>query len=436
MLEKMPFYIDQNSISRQLLAKELPSNTVALVLAGGKGSRLKALTQKQPKPSLHFGGKFRIIDFSLSNCINSGIYRVGILTQYYSHHLIQHIQHSWSFLNGKTNEFIEIFPAQQKQDIEDWYQGTADAIFQNLDVISQYQAKYIIVLAGDHIYKMDYSRMLLDHVEKGSQCTVACIEVPCSQASEFGIMDINDDEQIINFIEKPQFPPPMPGKPYVALASMGVYVFDAQYLYQLLAEEQQQQNTQHDFGKNLIPKAVQQGKAWAHPFSRSCVYSDFNVGSSPYWRDVGTIDAYWNANIDLVSAKPALDMYDPHWSIRTSHSPLAPARFIQGESLQSPQITNTLINAGSIVEDAKIANSVIFQNVRVNAHSQLDACVILPDVSIGYACRLQRCIIDSGCVLPNKLVIGEDPQWDAQHFYRSEGGVVLVTQKMLDNLAA
>lgn len=436
MSEKMPFYAYQNPISRQLLAKELPSNTVALILAGGKGSRLKALTQKQPKPSLHFGGKFRIIDFTLSNCINSGIYRVGILTQYYSHHLIQHIQHSWSFLNGKTNEFIEIFPAQQKQDAEDWYQGTADAIFQNLDVISQYQAKYIIVLAGDHIYKMDYSRMLLDHVEKGSQCTVACIEVPCSQASEFGIMDINDDEQIINFIEKPQFPPSMPGKPYSALASMGVYVFDAQYLYELLAEEQQKQNTQHDFGKNLIPKAVQQGKAWAHPFSRSCVYSDFNMGASPYWRDVGTIDAYWNANIDLVSAKPALDMYDPHWSIRTSHSPLAPARFIQGESPQSPQITNTLINAGSIVEDAKIANSVIFQNVRVNAHSQLDACVILPDVSIGYACRLRRCIIDSGCVLPNKLVIGEDPQWDAQHFYRSEGGIVLVTQKMLDNLAA
>ncbi|MTB45124.1 glucose-1-phosphate adenylyltransferase [Providencia sp. wls1950] len=436
MSEKMPFYTYPNPISRQLLSKELPSNTVALILAGGKGSRLKALTQKQPKPSLHFGGKFRIIDFTLSNCINSGIYRVGILTQYYSHHLIQHIQHSWSFLNGKTNEFIEIFPAQQKQDAEDWYQGTADAIFQNLDVISQYQAKYIIVLAGDHIYKMDYSRMLLDHVEKGSQCTVACIEVPCSQASEFGIMDINEDEQIINFIEKPQFPPSMPGKPYSALASMGVYVFDAQYLYQLLAEEQQQQNTQHDFGKNLIPKAVQQGKAWAHPFSRSCVYSDFNMGTSPYWRDVGTIDAYWNANIDLVSAKPALDMYDPHWSIRTGHSPLAPARFIQGKSLQSPQITNTLINAGSIVEDAKIANSVIFQNVRVNAHSQLDACVILPDVSIGYACRLQRCIIDSGCVLPNKLVIGENPQWDAQHFYRSEGGIVLVTQKMLDNLAA
>ncbi|HHR5883112.1 TPA: glucose-1-phosphate adenylyltransferase [Providencia alcalifaciens] len=436
MTEKMPFYTYPNPISRQLLAKELPSNTVALILAGGKGSRLKALTQKQPKPSLHFGGKFRIIDFTLSNCINSGIYRVGILTQYYSHHLIQHIQHSWSFLNGKSNEFIEIFPAQQKLDAEDWYQGTADAIFQNLDVISQYQAKYIIVLAGDHIYKMDYSRMLLDHVEKGSQCTVACIEVPCSQASELGIMDINDDEQIINFIEKPLFPPSMPGKPYVALASMGVYVFDAQYLYQLLAEEQQQQNTQHDFGKNLIPKAVQQGKAWAHPFSRSCVYSDFNMGTSPYWRDVGTIDAYWNANIDLVSAKPALDMYDPQWSIRTGHSPLAPARFIQGESLQSPQITNTLINAGSIVEDAKIANSVIFQNVRVNAHSQLDACVILPDVSIGYACRLQRCIIDSGCVLPNKLVIGEDPQWDAQHFYRSEGGVVLVTQKMLDSLAA
>lgn len=436
MLEKMPFYAYPNSISRQLLAKELPSNTVALILAGGKGSRLKDLTQKQPKPSLHFGGKFRIIDFTLSNCINSGIYRVGILTQYYSHHLIQHIQHSWSFLNGKTNEFIEIFPAQQKQDAEDWYQGTADAIFQNLDVISQYQAKYIIVLAGDHIYKMDYSRMLLDHVEKGSQCTVACIEVPCSQASEFGIMDINDDEQIINFIEKPQFPPSMPGKPYVALASMGVYIFDAQYLYQLLSEEQQQQNTQHDFGKNLIPKAVQQGKAWAHPFSRSCVYSDFNMGASPYWRDVGTIDAYWNANIDLVSAKPALDMYDPHWSIRTGHSPLAPARFIQGESQQPPQITNTLINAGSIVEDAKITNSVIFQNVRVNAHSQLNACVILPDVSIGYACRLQRCIIDSGCVLPNKLVICEDPQWDAQHFYRSEGGVVLVTQTMLDNLAA
>ena len=434
MSENPSFAPHSDILQRQMLAKMLPNKTVALVLAGGKGSRLKALTQKQPKPSLFFGGKFRIIDFTLSNCVNSGIYRVGVLTQYYSHSLIQHIQHSWSFLNGKNNEFIEILPAQQKQNTDGWYLGTADAIFQNLDIIRRYQAQYIIVLAGDHIYKMDYSRMLVDHVEKGSQCTIACIEVPYSSASEFGIMAINENEQIINFIEKPAKPPTLPGNPMVSLASMGIYVFNAQYLYQLLAEENQLPETQHDFGKDLIPKAVKQGTAWAHPFSRSCVFSHFNAGSAPYWRDVGTIDAYWSANIDLVSAKPELDMYDPNWSIRTTHAPFAPARFIQGERQHPPMIINSLINAGSIIEDAMVTHSVIFHDVRVNAHSHIDSCVLLPEVSVGLSCRLRRCIVDNGCNLPNGLIVGEDPLFDTQRFYRSEGGVVLITQEMLTRL--
>ncbi len=434
MLEEMLALSHSNSAQRLMLAKQLPNKTVALILAGGRGTRLKALTNKQPKPSLFFGGKFRIIDFTLSNCINSGIYRIGVLTQYYSHSLIQHIQRSWSFLNDKENEFIDILPAQQKQGNDGWYQGTADAIFQNLDVISQYDAKYIIILAGDHIYKMDYSQILLDHVEKGSKCTVACIEVPSAVASGFGIMDIDESERIINFIEKPSHPPSIPGKPGFSLASMGIYVFDAQYLYQLLSEENTVIETHHDFGKDLIPKVVEQGAAWAHPFSRSCVSSEINNDAPPYWRDVGTIDAYWSANLDLVSTKPELDMYDHNWPIRTAMPSLPPAKFIQDSAQMQGVIINSLINSGCIVSNSKIINSVLFQEVRINQLCHINAAVLLPEVHVGSACRLKRCIVEQGCRLPDGLIVGENPKDDERRFYRSEGGVVLITQDMLNKL--
>ncbi|MEY0875039.1 glucose-1-phosphate adenylyltransferase [Providencia manganoxydans] len=434
MPEKLLAQSQSNSAQRLMLARQLPNKTVALILAGGRETRLKALTNKQPKPSLFFGGKFRIIDFTLSNCINSGIYRVGVLTQYYSHSLIQHIQRSWSFLNDKANEFIDILPAEQKQGNDGWYQGTADAIFQNLDIIRHYQAKYILILAGDHIYKMDYSQMLLDHVEKGSKCTVACIEVPRDEASGFGIMDIDENERIIQFIEKPENPPSLPSKPDTSLASMGIYVFDAQYLYQLLKEENILIETHHDFGKDLIPKVVAQGVAWAHPFARSCVTSNFNEKIQPYWRDVGTIDSYWNANIDLVSAAPELDMYDHNWSIRTAMYPLPPAKFIQGSSGTQGMVINSLINSGCIIADSMITNSVIFQETNIDAFCQIDSSVLLPKVRVGRACRLKRCIIDKGCHVPSGLVVGENKEEDEQRFYCSEGGVVLITQEMLAQL--
>ncbi|VFS59474.1 Glucose-1-phosphate adenylyltransferase [Leminorella grimontii] len=313
-----------------MLARQLPKQSVALILAGGRGSRLKDLTSKRAKPAVHFGGKFRIIDFALSNCMNSGIRRIGVLTQYHSHSLVQHIQRGWSFLNEEMNEFVDLLPAQQREDHEEWYRGTADAIYQNLDIIRRYRAEYVVILAGDHIYKMDYSRMLLDHVEKGGQCTVACIAVPRSEASGFGVMDIAEDHRIVNFLEKPENPPAMPGDPEMSLASMGVYVFNAQYLYQLLEEESLNSETSHDFGKDLIPKAVSQGVAWAHPFDLSCVTSDVNA--KPYWRDVGTIDAYWSANLDLASVMPELDMYNTAWPIRTYMEPLPPAKFVQDRS--------------------------------------------------------------------------------------------------------
>ncbi|SQI41509.1 Glucose-1-phosphate adenylyltransferase [Leminorella richardii] len=412
-----------------MLARQLPKQSVALILAGGRGSRLKDLTSKRAKPAVHFGGKFRIIDFALSNCMNSGIRRIGVLTQYHSHSLVQHIQRGWSFLNEEMNEFVDLLPAQQREDHEEWYRGTADAIYQNLDIIRRYSAEYVVILAGDHIYKMDYSRMLLDHVEKGSQCTVACIAVPRSEASGFGVMDITEDHRIVNFLEKPENPPAMPGDPDVSLASMGVYVFNAQYLYQLLEEESLNQDTHHDFGQDLIPKAVAQGVAWAHPFNLSCVTSDVNA--QPYWRDVGTIDAYWSANLDLASVMPELDMYDTTWPIRTYMEPLPPAKFVQDRSGSHGMTMNSLIGAGCIISGSVVLNSVLFPRVRVNSFCTLDSAVVLPDVHIGRSCRLRRCIIDRACHLPEGLVVGENVEEDERRFYRSSGGIVLITREML-----
>ena len=417
-----------------MLARQLPQKSVALILAGGRGSRLKDLTKTRAKPAVHFGGKFRIVDFALSNCINSGIRRIGVITQYHSHTLVQHIQRGWSFLNESMNEFVDLLPAQQRDASEHWYKGTADAVYQNLDIIRRYHAEFVVILAGDHIYKMDYSRMLIDHVESGAECTVACIPVPRHEASEFGVMEVGDDNKILQFLENPQNPPAMPGSEDMSLASMGIYVFNAEYLYQLLEEDMSLADSFHDFGKDLIPKITAQGKAWAHPFTLSCVTSTDDDTVQPYWRDVGTLDAYWRANLDLASVTPELDMYDKRWPIRTYMESLPPAKFVQDRSGSHGMTMNSLVSGGCIISGSVVVHSVLFPRVRVNSFCTIDSSVLLPDVNIGRSCRLRRCIIDRACVLPEGMVIGENVEEDSKRFYRSEGGIVLVTREMLARL--
>lgn len=416
-----------------MLARLLPNKSVALILAGGRGTRLKDLTDKRAKPAVHFGGKYRIIDFALSNCLNSGIRRIGVITQYQSHSLVQYIQRGWSFLNEEMNEFVDLLPAQQRNSSEQWYRGTADAVYQNLDIIRRYNAEYIVILAGDHIYKMDYSRMLIDHVEKGAQCTVACIPVPIKEATEFGVMEVDEDYQITAFFEKPDDPPAMPGRPDTALASMGIYVFNADYLFKLLEEDRNTPESTHDFGKDLIPKLTEQRVAYAHPFDLSCVTSNSEL--PPYWRDVGTLDAYWRTNLDLASVTPELDMYDRSWPIRTHMEPLPPAKFVQDRSGSHGMTMNSLVSGGCIVSGSVVVHSVLFPRVRVNSFCTIDSSVLLPDVHIGRSCRLRRCIIDRACHIPEGMVIGENADEDSARFYRSEGGVVLVTREMLAKLA-
>lgn len=417
---------------RMMLARQLPLKSVALILAGGRGSRLKDLTNTRAKPAVHFGGKFRIIDFALSNCLNSGIRRIGVITQYQSHTLVQHIQRGWSFLNEEMNEFVDLLPAQQRMTTENWYKGTADAVYQNLDIIRRYNAEYVVILAGDHIYKMDYSRMLIDHVEKGGECTVACLEVPIAEATEFGVIDITADYQIKSFLEKPKDPPCIPGQPDKAMASMGVYIFNAEYLFKLLEEDMADETSSHDFGKDLIPEITRQGVAWAHPFQLSCVTSNSEL--TPYWRDVGTIDAYWRANLDLASVTPELDMYDTNWPIRTHMEPLPPAKFVQDRSGSHGMTMNSLVSGGCIVSGSVVVHSVLFPRVRINSFCNIDSSILLPDVNVGRSCRLRRCVIDRACHIPEGMVIGENAEEDSKRFYRSESGVVLVTRSMLAKL--
>ncbi|MBJ7223019.1 MULTISPECIES: glucose-1-phosphate adenylyltransferase [unclassified Brenneria] len=414
-----------------MLARQLPLKSVALILAGGRGTRLKGLTALRAKPAVHFGGKFRIIDFALSNCLNSGIRRIGVITQYQSHTLVQHIQRGWSFLNVEMNEFIDLLPAQQRNATEHWYRGTADAVCQNLDIIRRYQAEYVVILAGDHIYKMDYSRMLIDHVEKGAECTVACLPVPLREASAFGVMSVDKQHRILDFAEKPEQPMPMPDNPEMALASMGIYVFNADYLYRLLEEDLNASDSNHDFGQDLIPKIVAQRSAWAHPFTLSCVTS--GESGRPYWRDVGTLEAYWQANLDLASVTPELDMYDRTWPIRSAIESLPPAKFVQDHSGSHGMTMNSLVSGGSIVSGSVVTHSVLFPRVRVNSFCSIDSTVLLPDVTVGRSCRLRRCVIDRACQLPEGTVIGENAEEDKRRFYRSEEGIVLVTRAMLEN---
>ena len=411
---------------------QLPKRAFAVVLAGGRGTRLKQLTDHRSKPAVYFGGKFRIIDFTLSNCLNSGLRQIGVATQYQSYSLLRHLQRGWSFLKTEMNEFIDLLPAQQRIGDEDWYSGTADAVFQNLHIIRANRPQFIVVLAGDHVYKMDYSRLLTDHVERGGQCTVACLEVPVEAASDFGVMAVNRSRRITDFVEKPSDPPPIEGKPDRALASMGVYVFNAEYLYDALAQDQLNPDSGNDFGRDIVPQAVRNGVAMAHPFSESCVMS--GDSAEPYWRDVGTIDAYWEANIDLTALDPLLDMYDKTWPILTYQEQLPPAKFIFNQEGRRGMALDSLVSGGCIISGARVERSLLFSKCRVNSYCSLQDAVLLPDVIIGRHARLTRAVIDHGCHIPEGMVIGEDPAEDAKRFERTDNGITLVTREMLARL--
>jgi glucose-1-phosphate adenylyltransferase len=411
---------------------QLPKRAFAIVLAGGRGTRLKQLTDRRAKPAVYFGGKFRIVDFALSNCLNSGIRQIGIATQYKSHSLLRHLQRGWSFLKTEMNESIDLLPAQQRVSEESWYRGTADAVFQNLDIIRDKRPQFIVVLAGDHVYKMDYSLLLTDHVAMGAQCTVACIEVPVANASGFGVMAIDRSRRITDFVEKPAQPPAMPGKPERALASMGIYVFNAQYLYDALMSDLANPASSHDFGRDIIPRVVRGGEAVAHPFGNSCVMGDSS--KEPYWRDVGTIDAYWEANIDLTAVQPELDMYDRAWPILTYQEQLPPAKFVFNQDGRRGMALDSLVSGGCIISGSVIENSLLFSKCRVNSYCKLQEAVLLPEVSVARHARLTRVVIDHGCNIPEGMVIGEDPIEDAKRFERSANGVTLVTREMLERL--
>jgi glucose-1-phosphate adenylyltransferase len=409
--------------------ERLARRTIALVLAGGRGSRLRQLTDRRAKPAVFFGGKFRIIDFALSNCLNSNIRRIAVLTQYKAHSLLRHLQMGWSFLRPEMNEFLDLIPAQQRLDEATWYRGTADAVFQNFDILQAARAEFFVVLAGDHIYKMDYSNMLADMRAKGADCIVACVEVPLAQASDFGIMDIDRSMRIVDFLEKPAMPPAIPGKPDRALASMGIYAFSADFLYSELQRDHDDPGSSHDFGRDVIPHIVDRGLAVAHHFEDSCVTT--TPEAEPYWRDVGTIDAYWAANLDLVMPVPQLDIYDPNWPIWTYQQQLPPAKFVFNDDDRRGVAVDSMVSGGCIVSGARVERSLLFSNVRINSYARTNGAVILPEVDVGRNARLTNVVIDRGCRIPERLTVGEDAALDAARFYRSDGGVVLINADML-----
>ncbi len=410
----------------------LARDAMAFVLAGGRGSRLMELTDRRAKPGVFFGGKTRIIDFALSNALNSGIRRIGVATQYKAHSLIRHMTRGWSFLRAERNESFDILPASQRISESAWYSGTADAVFQNIDIVKDYSPKYMVVLAGDHVYKMDYEVMLQQHVDSGADVTVGCLEVPRMDATAFGVMHVDENDTIKSFFEKPADPPGIPGKPEVALASMGIYVFSTDYLFELLARDAAQADSNHDFGKDLIPWVVLNGKAVAHRFGDSCVRSAHEAEA--YWRDVGTVDAYWEANIDLTAITPALDIYDTEWPIWTYSELTAPAKFVHDEDGRRGHAISSMVSGGCIVSGTELRQSLLFTGVRTHSFAQIDEAVILPYVTVGRHARLKRVVIDRGVVIPEGLVVGEDPELDAERFRRTEAGVCLITQRMLDKL--
>ena len=416
-----------SSFENQRHVSRLTRSTLALVLAGGRGSRLRQLTLWRAKPAVPFGGKFRIIDFPLSNCLNSGIRMIGVLTQYKAHSLIQHIQQGWSFLRGEFKEFIEILPAQQR--IEDsWYSGTADAVYQNLDIIRTHKPDYVLILAGDHVYKMDYGPMIAHHVETGADMTVGCIEVPLETARAFGVISVDTAGRVTRFDEKPPEPEPMPGTTDTALASMGIYIFNTAFLYEQLIKDADSDYSTHDFGHDIIPNLIEKYRVSSYPFRTS---SQQEQGENAYWRDVGTIDSFWEANLELIGVLPELNLYDDQWPIWTYREQLPPAKFIFDDDDRRGMALDSMVSGGCLISGATVRHSLLFSNVRVNSYSVLQDVVVLPNVRIGRNCRVAKAVIDKGCDLPDGTVIGEDPETDAERFYVSPNGVVLVTPEML-----
>ncbi len=417
---------------RPTLSAPLARHAMAYVLAGGRGSRLMELTDRRAKPAVYFGGKSRIIDFVLSNALNSGIRRIAVATQYKAHSLIRHMQHGWNFFRPERKESFDILPASQRVSEEMWYLGTADAVYQNIDIIESYDPKYIVLLAGDHIYKMDYEKMLQEHVDTGADVTVGCLEVPREEASAFGVMHVDEKDRILSFLEKPKDPPPMPGRPDKALASMGIYVFETKLLIDQLRRDAADPDSVHDFGKDIIPYLVKSGNAWAHHFSRSCVRS--TKEATVYWRDVGTVDAYWAANIDLTDVVPDLDLFEREWPIWTYSEITPPAKFVHDEETRRGQALSSLVSGGCIVSGASLRRSLLFTGVRANSYSSIENAVILPYVNIGRGARLTNVVVDRGVNIPEGLVVGDDPEMDAKNFRRTEMGICLITQEMIDRL--
>jgi glucose-1-phosphate adenylyltransferase len=407
---------------------------MAYVLAGGRGSRLKELTDRRAKPAVYFGGKTRIIDFALSNALNSGIRRIGVATQYKAHSLIRHLQRGWDFFRPERNESFDILPASQRVSETQWYEGTADAVYQNLDIISDYEPEFMVILAGDHVYKMDYELMLQQHVDSHADVTVGCLEVPRMEATGFGVMHVDEQDTITAFVEKPADPPGIPGQPDLALASMGIYVFRTRFLADQLRRDAETPGSNRDFGKDLIPYIVEHGKAVAHRFSASCVRS--SQESVAYWRDVGTVDAYWQANIDLTDIIPELDLYDTSWPIWTYAEIKPPAKFVHDQDGRRGEAISSLVAGDCIISGATLRRSLLFTGVRVHSYAALEGAVIMPEVDIGRRARLRNVVVDRGVRIPEDLVVGEDPEVDAQRFRRSEGGVCLITQPMIDKLDA
>jgi glucose-1-phosphate adenylyltransferase len=414
--------------------ERLSRRAMAFVLAGGRGSRLHELTDKRAKPAVYFGGKTRIIDFALSNALNSGIRKMAIATQYKAHSLIRHCQRGWNFFRAERNEYLDILPASQRVDEVHWYQGTADAVFQNIDIIDSYEVDYVVILAGDHIYKMDYEVMLRAHVERAADVTVGCLTVPRSEASAFGVMAVDETGRITDFLEKPAHPPGTPEDDSVSLASMGIYVFDWPFLRRLLREDAADPHSDRDFGKDLIPALVRGGKAVAHRFEDSCVRH--REDAPAYWRDVGTVDAFWRANIDLTGFDPELDLWDTDWPIWTYSESVPPAKFIHDEETRRGTAVSSLICGGCIISGTEVRRSLLFTGVHTNSYAALDQVVALPYVEIGRHARLTRVVIDRGVQIPQGLVVGEDPVEDARWFRVTPGGITLITQDMLDRRAA
>jgi glucose-1-phosphate adenylyltransferase len=406
-------------------ATEYTRKTLVLVLAGGEGSRLKGLTQWRAKPAVPFGGKYRIIDFALSNCINSGLRRIGVLTQYKSHSLIRHLHRAWGFMRAEIGEFVEILPAQQRTAKKEWYKGTADALFQNIDIMHRHSPDYVIVLGGDHIYTMDYSKMLMKHVLSEADLTVGCIEVPCEEATDFGVMSVDEELNITKFTEKPSEPDSIPGKPGTAMASMGIYIFSSSFLYNVLMHDADDETSSNDFGRDIIPNSIESHKAIAYPFLNK-------EGNPDFWRDVGTIDSYWEANMDLCSVDPELNLYDRNWPIWTYQTQHPPAKFVFDDKGRRGEAIDSLVAGGVIISGARIKRSIIFFGTQVHSYAHVKDSVILPKVSIGRNCTIHKAVIDKGCFIAEDTEIGVDHDEDRRRgFHVTNKGVVMVTPEML-----